>query len=214
MPNDTRLVVSASLDIDPATQHIAQAIATATEALRETLRSSPEWAKAQATGGLGMRPLLGLPPLLLIDIVAWPFLLLAGRCLDHAAKLASCTSAEVLLVAISICPPEHLAALRLLYVDKLVAQQTVKSLVPFLQKWHVQDRRLREGAQRGGIKSVLTRTKQNKDLSPDKLRKEREQLIAQGRSTREVAGILAIRYSVHANTIRNKLKLDPTAGTA
>ena len=141
----------------------------------------------------------------LADLLPWPALLTLEGCAENAAQNAGCTKKEILQFALSICPYEHIVTL-LNYValDKGIAD-TAKILSPLSRGLKAKEARIKQGASAGGKKSARTRQSDSKTRYIFEILQERERLLASGRGSSEVAGILAQRFGLHPNTIRRKL---------
>ena len=180
-----------------------ESIAAGTESTRAGLRGKPSWNFSVTQPVRGFVPAAQRqhqPETTLADLLPWPALLTLEGCAENAAQNAGCTKKEILQFALSICPYEHIVTL-LNYValDKGIAD-TAKILSPLIRGL-----KAKQGASAGGKKSARTRQSDSKTRSIFEILQERERLLASGRGSSEVAGILAQRFGLHPNTIRRKL---------
>lgn len=185
-----------------------RAIAAETESTRAALRGKPSWnfpVPQQLRGFAPAAQRQHQPETTLADLLPWPALLTLEGCAENAAQNAGCTKKEILQFALSICPYEHIVTL-LNYValDKGIAD-TAKILSPLIRGLKAKEARIKQGASAGGKKSARTRQSDSKTRCIFEILQERERLLASGRGSSEVAGILAQRFGLHPNTIRRKL---------
>lgn len=185
-----------------------ESIAAGTESTRAGLRGKPSWNFSVTQPVRGFVPAAKRqhqPETTLADLLPWPALLTLEGCAENAAQSAGCTKQEILQFALSICPYEHIVTL-LNYValDKGIAD-TAKILSPLIRGLKAKEARIKQGASAGGKKSARTRQSDSKTRSIFEILQERERLLASGRGSSEVAGILAQRFGLHPNTIRRKL---------
>ena len=157
-----------------------QAIRTETELLRERLRDDPFW------GSPVFMPPQGLPkktperPRTIADHLEWPSLLSLKDCAARVSNSIGVSSEELTKFVITICPYEHLVQLTLFISLQASIFGTAKLLSPVIQPLKAKEKRLKQGAQIGGIKSGITRAKTAKTPPVEVLLKEAELLMQAG----------------------------------
>lgn len=190
---------------DPIERAALAVVAITIEAERERLRS--ELGKARMYfSDRGFFP----ASMDAVDAMSWEDLLKRREVLQRCAAATKTEAAEIVRMVREYCKPSNPDALFWMGgfydLDETLPRMIAKALAPHVQVAKANERLVKEGAGRGGVKSGLTRRLKSSLPSPENLRIEANKRVDGGLGRRDVASVLAKRYSVTAKTIRENLK--------
>lgn len=190
---------------------MARVIAEETERERELQRKKyPDVPPQPGKGNLG-RGLLGDGSYSYADTQRWDTLLTFGECVFRCSKRTGARPVEVLEFAMDQCRPAE--PWPLFWYSQFLEQLTenvqggllTKVSAAVNEKALALDKKIREGAQRGGRKSAETRRKTARIPADHILLDERRKLLDTGKEERTVASILATRWSVTPDAVRRRV---------
>lgn len=193
---------------DPIELQMLLAIAKATEKTRVALYRDPSWGVRIPMPPRGlMSPEKRQQGIVLADLLPWPALLTLRQCADEVAhQIEGGTRDGVLQYALSICPIEHWPTLLNYMALGEAGSSIAQALGPVIRNLKAKEARIKQGASLGGKKSGKERIRQSSVPEIQKLLQERQRLLESGRESKDVAGILALRYGVAPTTIRRKFR--------
>lgn len=202
-----KLDISACQFASMRDRETAEAISIATEHTRTKLRLAGFWASPVSDPPRGFQPehLRSKSARHLVDLLPWPAVLTMDKCCEKAAEIAKCSQESVISQAMRLCSVDQVVLLQNFLGMTLGIQEAARELSIAIKPIKDKQDRAKRSSSVGGKKGAVTRRAKAKTPSPEKLREQRARLIAQGKSERSVAGILAARLGVHPTTIRRIL---------
>ncbi|RTD94402.1 hypothetical protein EJO68_11505 [Variovorax atrisoli] len=187
---------------DLETHSVAVQVATHVELRRAELRRNPAAPSASSKSHARNVPLVRRA--FWGDLIPWFELMAEPAVLDHCARDCAMTPADLAdVLADRIRPPNYQVFLWMAQAmrSRDWAARREEFGARLVKSVSAQREAERAGRSKGGKKSGITRGREAK-CPPDRLMRDMAELLAQGRSRGEIAGILAPRYGVSKERVR------------